>query len=83
MYTHVFCLVFLSNTMNGEIETNSIPKSESDQNFSICHCNLNSITTHRFAKASLLKAYVSICNYDINFLSETYFDSSMVPEMAI
>lgn len=83
MYTHVFCMVFLSKTMSGEIETNSVPKSKSGQNFSICPCNLNSITTHRFAKASLLKAYVSIYNYGINFLSETYFDSSMVSEMVI
>ena len=44
-----------------------------------CYWKLNSIsTTHSFIKVSLSKAYISMCNFDIIFLSETYINSSII-----
>ena len=67
-------------TLSGDVETNPGPKPESNQNFSIYYWNLNSITTHRFVKVLLLKANVSIYNFDIIFLSQIYLDSSIVSD---
>ena len=53
------------------------PKTISQQGFSICHWNLNSIFAHNFAKIFLLKAYLAIHKFDIICLSETYIDSSI------
>ena len=52
-------------------------KTISQQGFSICHWNLNSIFAHNFAKIFLLKAYLAIHKFDIICLSETYIDSSI------
>ena len=40
----------------GDIEQNPGPKPSSFKNFSICHWNLNSITSHDFLKVKLLTA---------------------------
>ena len=61
----------------GDVEINPGPKTISQQGFSICHWNLNSIIAHNFAKIFLLKAYVAIHKFDIICLSETYLDSSI------
>ena len=45
------------------------------QSVSICHLNLNSISAYNFTKISLLTAYVSVHNFDIICLSETYVNS--------
>ena len=55
------CLLQLSS----DIELNSGPKPISCKSFSICHWNLNSITSHNFIKVSLLTAYKSILKFDI------------------
>ena len=60
-----------------DIEINPGPKSTSQQGFSICHWNLNSIIAHNFGKIFLLKAYAAIHKSDIICLSETYLDSSI------
>ena len=65
------CLLRLS----GDIELNPGPKPNSCKSFSICHWNLNSITSHNFIKVSLLTAYNSIHKFDIICLSETYLNS--------
>ena len=65
------CLLQLS----GDIELNPGPKPNSCKSFSICHWNLNSITSHNFIKVSLLTAYYSIHKFDIICLSETYLNS--------
>ena len=39
-----------------------------------------SIATHSFIKVSLLKAYITIYNYEVIFLSETYDSSSIPPD---
>ena len=65
------CLLRLS----GDIELNPGPKPNSCKSFSICHWNLNSITSHNFIKVSLLTAYNSIHKFDIICPSETYLNS--------
>ena len=65
------CLLRLS----GDIELNPGPKPNSCKSFSICHWNLNSITSHNFIKVSLLTAYYGIHKFDIICLSETYLNS--------
>ena len=47
------------------------------QEFSVCHWNLNSIATHSCIKVSLLKTYITIYNYNVISLLETYLDSSI------
>ena len=59
------CLLQLS----GDIELNPGPKPNSCKSFSICHWNLNSITSHNFIKVSLLIGYNSIHKFDIICLS--------------
>ena len=54
------------------------PKPNSYQSFSICHWNLNSISAHNILKACLLRAYITVLNFDFVCLSETYFDSSIL-----
>ena len=63
--------------LSGDIEKNPGPRHSFSENFSICHWNLNSITTHSYVKKSLLKAYFSIHKFDIICLSETYLDPSV------
>ena len=65
------CLLRLS----GDTELNPGPKPNSCQGFSICHWNLNSITSHNFIKVSLLTAYNNIHKFDIICLPETYLNS--------
>ena len=55
----------------GDIEENPAPKRNSNQSFSICHWNLNSITAYNYLKVSLLRAY----NFDVVCISETYLES--------
>ena len=65
------CLLQLS----GDIDLNPGLKPNYWKSFSICHWNLNSITSHNFIKVSLLTAYNSIHKFDIICLSETYLNS--------
>ena len=51
------------------------PKPNSYKSFSICHWNLNGITSHNFIKVSLLTVYESIHDFDIIYLFETYLNS--------
>ena len=57
--------------LGGDIKTNPNPVSSSEQCFSICHWNLNSIA----AWLSLLTAYNLVHSFDITCLSETYLKS--------
>ena len=61
---------------HGNIELNPGPNKSKENNLSICHWNLNSITAHNFLKLSQLKAYISTCKHDFICLSEAYLDSS-------
>ena len=42
-----------------DVEKNPGPKPSSNQSFSICHWNLNSISAHNYIKLSFLRAYLS------------------------
>ena len=53
------------------------PKSSSCNIFSIRHWNLNSIFARDFINLFLLLAYISIHNFYILCLSETYLDSTI------
>ena len=61
----------------GNVEWNPGPRLNSSKCFSICHWNLNSITSHSFIKVSFLLAYNAIYNFDIICLSESYLNSQI------
>ena len=67
--------MFLLLRSHGDIELNPGPRKSNDNNLSVCHWNLNSITAHKFSKLTQLKAYISTYKYDLICLSETYLDS--------
>ena len=46
--------------------------------FFYCHWNLNSISAHNFLKLSFLRAYITVHEFDVICLSETYLDSSIL-----
>ena len=62
--------------LSGDIEFNPEPMPDSSQSFSICHWNLNSMSAHNYSKISLLTAYISIHDFDVICLSETYLTST-------
>ena len=68
--------IFFLLCSHGDIELNPGPNKSKENNLSICHWNLNSITAHNFSKLSQLKAYISTYKHDFICLSETYLDSS-------
>ena len=66
--------------LSGDVEINPGPKRTPKANLSICHWNLNSISAHNYVKLSLLRAYLAFHNFDIICLSETYLNSSNLPD---
>ena len=76
VYVHHIWLSLTIIRLSGDNEENPGPKCNSNQSFSICHWNLNSITAHNYLKISLLRAYISLHNLDLVFISETYLDST-------
>ena len=78
-YIRTICYSFLAwrdcSETCGDIEENSGPKPSSNQGFSVCHSNLNSISAHNYIKVSLLRAYISTHKFDVICISETYLDS--------
>ena len=77
LFSSLTCLyIFLLLCSHGDIELNPGPNKSNENNLSICHWNLNSITAHNFFKLSQLKAYISTYKHDFICLSETYLDSS-------
>ena len=69
-------VVLSCKVVSTDFELNPGPKRASTFNISICHWNLNSLSTHNYTNFFLLKAYIAIHNFDIICLSETYLDSS-------
>ena len=61
--------------LSGDIELNPGLKPSSFKYFSICHWNLNSITSHDFLKVKLLTAYNVMHKFDIICISESYLNS--------
>ena len=43
----------------------------------ILYCSFNSTSTHNYAELSLLKAYITICNFNLLWLFAKYFDNSV------
>ena len=76
----IYIYIFLQ--CYGDIELNPCPRKIKINSLSICHWNLNSLTTHNFSKLTQLIAYNSICKNDFICLSEIYLDSS-VPDNLI
>ena len=62
--------------LSGDIDTKLGAVSTNLQSLSICHWNLNSITTENFIKIPILQTYITINKYDIVCLSETNLDST-------
>ena len=60
----------------GDKKFNPGRKPDSNQSFSICHRNLNSMSAHNYSNISLLIAYRSTHDFDIICLSETYLTSN-------
>ena len=79
---HIFRTAFTKNTserlllcygiffrllgLSGDIVFNPRPKPDPSQSFSICHWDLHSVSAHNYSKISLLTAYISINDFDIN-----------------
>ena len=76
VYVHHIWLSLTIIRLSGDIEENPSPKRNSNQSFSICHWNLNSITARNYLKVSLLGGYISLQNFDVVCISETYLDST-------
>ena len=72
IYVHHIWLSLTIIRLSGDIEENPGPKCISNQSFFICHWNLNSITAHNYLKIYLLRAYISLHNFDLVCISETY-----------
>ena len=63
------------------IELNPGPKSNSGQDFSVCHWNLNNILVHNFSNISFLRTYNCLHVLGIIcLLDETYLGSCFLPQ---
>ena len=69
MFMRYIWVYSITIKMSVDIEMNPGPKPSSCKKFSICHWNLNSTSAH-LIKLSLLRAYISVHNFDILCLSE-------------
>ena len=76
VYVHHIWLCLTNIRLNGGIEKNPVPKRNSNKSCSICHWNLDSITAHNYLKIFLLRPYISLHNFDLVCISETYLDST-------
>ena len=76
VYVHNFYLYFILLMRSGDINPNPGPRSSTWECLSICHWNLNSLSSHNFIKKDLLTAFNSIHKFDIICLSETFLNST-------
>ena len=65
--------------LSGDVEINPGPRRNTDETFSICHWNLNSLLACNYNKF-LLRAYIAVHKFDVICLSETYLDSTVALE---
>ena len=75
LHANHFWLYKIVLKLTSDIKENLGPKPSSNQSFSICRWNLNSISALNYIKVSLLRAYVSPHKFDVICISETYLDS--------
>ena len=66
--------------LSGDVEINPGPKRNTDETFSICHWNLNSLLAYNYNKLFLLRAYIAVHKFDVICLSETYLDSTVASD---
>ena len=66
--------------LSGDVEINPRQRRNTDETFSICHWNLNSLLAHNYNKLFLLRAYVAVHKFDVICLSETYLDSTVASD---
>ena len=71
--------VFLIS-QSGDVEINTEPRRNTDETFSICHWNLNSLLAFNYNKLFLLRAYIAVHKFDVIFLSETCLDSTVASD---
>ena len=60
--------------LSGDVEINLGPRHRTDETFSICHWNLNSLLAYNYNKFFLLRVYIAVHKSDVICLSETYLD---------
>ena len=64
-----------------DVEINQGPRRSTDETFSVCHWNLNSLLAYNYQKLLfLLKAYIAVHKFDVICLSETYLDSTIASD---
>ena len=63
--------------LSGNVEINPGPRRSTDETFSICHWNLNSLPAYHYNKLFLLRAYTAVYKFDVICLPETYLDSTV------
>ena len=66
--------------LSGDVELNPGPKPNTDETFSICHWNLNSLLTYNYNKLFLLGAYIAVDKFDVICLSEKYLYSTIASD---
>ena len=69
---HIKWLVLRTILLSGDLETNPGPET-----LDFCSWNLNGITAYDFLRVSLIEAYNSVYNYDMNGVVETHLDSTI------
>ena len=75
IYVNHFWLYNNFMKLCGDFEEKLVLKPSSNQVFSICHWNLNSISVH-YIKLSILRPYLSTHKFDVICISETFLDSN-------
>ena len=73
---YISCIWLYSSLvkLSGDVGENPGPEPKPCQSFSICHLNVNSVSSHNFSKISLLTAYISIHKFDVICISETFLN---------
>ena len=66
--------------LSGDVEINPGPRRNTDETFSICHWDLNSLLAYNYNKFFLLRAYIAVHKFDVIRLYETYLDSTVASD---
>ena len=66
--------------LSGDVEINPGPRRSTDEAFSVCHWNLNSLLAYNYNELFLLRAYIAVHEFDEICLSETYLDFTVASD---
>ena len=70
-------LVFINLILlYGNTEENLQPKTEWNDNLSVCHWNVNSFPFHNFQKITVIDSFVPMHKFDIICISETFLNNT-------